>query len=124
MFQEFPLPIIASDGPQRPGDRREGCSIVPGSASNGAPGRCASTATAAAAAPPAACRCSPPAAPPSLQAMAAAQDEEVEGLGRVLTRLALTDDDKLEQARFCWGRRCARRPAAALSSGWAVGPGS
>ena len=31
--------------------------------------------------------------------MAAPADEELEGLSRVLTRLALTEDDKLEQAR-------------------------
>lgn len=29
----------------------------------------------------------------------ASEQEELEGLGRVLTRLALTEDDRLEQAR-------------------------
>jgi len=36
----------------------------------------------------------------------ASEQEEVEGLGRVLTRLALTEDDRMEQASLRGGGVC------------------
>lgn len=44
-------------------------------------------------------------------------DEELEGLGRVLTRLALTEDDKLEQVNAgCRGPSCLGAPATAATA--------